>query len=120
MLAARLSEDPHVSVLMLEAGDKDTDRPETPFITTPGLANQLRNSSIDWKFITAPQHNALRGYNNRVSNYCIYLRNKSWKPECVLSFNMGWRILVNCIPRQDPPTHVKLKTHSDFHELFRF
>jgi hypothetical protein len=23
-----------------------------------------------------------------------YLRNKSWKPECVLSFNMGWRILV--------------------------
>jgi hypothetical protein len=29
----------------------------------------------------------------------VYLRNKSWKPECVLSFNMGWRILVNCIPR---------------------
>jgi hypothetical protein len=23
-----------------------------------------------------------------------YLRNKSWKPECVLSFNMGWWILV--------------------------
>ena len=23
-----------------------------------------------------------------------YLRNKSWKPECVLSFNIGWRILV--------------------------
>ena len=23
-----------------------------------------------------------------------YLRNKSWQPECVLSFNMGWRILV--------------------------
>jgi len=26
-------------------------------------------------------------------------RNNSWKPECVLSFNMGWRILVNFIPR---------------------
>jgi hypothetical protein len=24
----------------------------------------------------------------------LYLRNKSWKPECVLSFNMDWRILV--------------------------
>ena len=24
----------------------------------------------------------------------ICLRNKSWKPECVLSFNMGWQILV--------------------------
>ena len=23
-----------------------------------------------------------------------YLRNKSWKPECVLSFNMGWWMLV--------------------------
>jgi hypothetical protein len=24
----------------------------------------------------------------------VYLRNKSWKSECALSFNMGWRILV--------------------------
>ena len=24
----------------------------------------------------------------------IRLRNKSWKPECVLSFNIGWQILV--------------------------
>jgi len=24
----------------------------------------------------------------------MYLRNKSWKPECVGSFNMDWRILV--------------------------
>ena len=24
----------------------------------------------------------------------VYLRNKSWKPEYVLSFNMGWWILV--------------------------
>jgi len=24
----------------------------------------------------------------------LYLRNKSWKSECALSFNMGWRILV--------------------------
>jgi hypothetical protein len=26
-----------------------------------------------------------------------HLRNKSWKPECVLSFNMVWRILVFCL-----------------------
>ena len=24
----------------------------------------------------------------------LYLRNKSWKPECVGSFNMDWQILV--------------------------
>jgi len=29
---------------------------------------------------------------NELSNY--NLRNKSWKLECVLSFNMDWRILV--------------------------
>ena len=27
-------------------------------------------------------------------NNKVYLRNKSWKPECVWSFNMGWQILV--------------------------
>ena len=28
------------------------------------------------------------------SSSLVYLRNKSWKPECVGSYNMGWRILV--------------------------
>jgi hypothetical protein len=32
-----------------------------------------------------------------------YLRNKSWKPECVGSFNMDWRILVF----YPEPIHVK-------------
>ena len=26
--------------------------------------------------------------------YIVYLRNKSWKPECVGSYIMDWRILV--------------------------
>ena len=29
----------------------------------------------------------------------IRIEYKSWKPECVLSFSMDWRILVNFIPR---------------------
>jgi hypothetical protein len=29
-----------------------------------------------------------------VFHYYIYLRNKSWKPECVGSFNMDGQILV--------------------------
>jgi hypothetical protein len=41
---------------------------------------------------------ALRGNNISVLFvYCCsscYLRTKSWKPECVGSFNMDWRILV--------------------------
>ena len=31
----------------------------------------------------------LKTYQNRLNN--------SWKPECVLSFNMGWRIVVNVL-----------------------
>jgi hypothetical protein len=46
--------------------------------------------------------------------YIIKLRNKSWKPECVGSFNMDWRILV-FYPEPEardkidynPPIHVK-------------
>ena len=29
-----------------------------------------------------------------MSRTCVYLRNKSWKPDCVGSFSMDWRILV--------------------------
>ena len=41
-------------------------------------------------------------------------RNKSWKPECVLSFNIGWQIKFTniCQPM------LKLKTLSGFHDLF--
>ena len=35
----------------------------------------------------------------RICNLRHQNRNKSWKHECVLSINMGWRILVNFIPR---------------------
>ena len=43
------------------------------------------------------------------------LRNKSWKPECVGSFNMDWRIKFTNISQ----SMLKLKTHSCFHDLFR-
>jgi hypothetical protein len=38
----------------------------------------------------------------------------SWKPECVLSVNIGWRILVNVIRK----SMLKLTTNVGFHELF--
>jgi hypothetical protein len=36
----------------------------------------------------------LLGHSPIRNNFIRYLRNKSWKSECVLSFNMDWRILV--------------------------
>ena len=64
---------------------------------------------------------------NNVNILEVKLRNKSWKPEYVLNFNMDWWILVFYL---EPEVRIKftnicqpmlkLKTHSGFHELFRF
>ncbi|KAE9375246.1 GMC oxidoreductase [Stipitochalara longipes BDJ] len=58
VVAARLTEDPKVRVLVLEAGpNKHND----PNILTPGLASvMLDNPDYDWEFLTAPQE-ALNG-----------------------------------------------------------
>jgi hypothetical protein len=51
---------------------------------------------------------------HRRRNITYQNRNNSRKPECVLSFNMGWRILVNFIHQ----SMLKLQAHSGFHDLF--
>ncbi|MEM8773122.1 MAG: choline dehydrogenase [Pseudomonadota bacterium] len=59
VLASRLSEDPNVTVCLLEAGPKDKD----PLIHAPiGFAFIPDWSPVNWKFDTAPQ----KGLNNRV------------------------------------------------------
>jgi choline dehydrogenase len=51
VLAARLSEDPSVKVLLLEAGGKD----DSVLVRTPGFAGLLWRSKFDWTFHTVPQ-----------------------------------------------------------------
>lgn len=51
VLAARLSEDPDVSVLLLEAGSKDRKLE----IRIPAAFSKLYRSSVDWGYDTAPQ-----------------------------------------------------------------
>lgn len=59
VLANRLSEDPNVSVLVLEAGD---DRSDDSRVYTPGLAGSvLGNHHFDWQYISEPAP----GINNR-------------------------------------------------------
>ncbi len=79
-VAARLSENPDVSVLLLEAGGDGDD----PRIRTPAAFGSLVNTRFDWGFRTAPQtelHNrqiyfprgrAIGG--TGAINYMIYLR----------------------------------------------
>lgn len=51
VLANRLSADPRVTVLLLEAGGKDT----KPEIHIPGGYTKLHRSAVDWAFWTEPQ-----------------------------------------------------------------
>ena len=53
VLANRLTADPQVSVLVIEAG---SDRLKDPKITMPGLVTTLYNDqAYDWDFETVPQ-----------------------------------------------------------------
>jgi choline dehydrogenase len=52
VLAARLSEDPHTSVLLLEAGGEDTN----PLITMPlGFLRAMMLPSLNWRYMTEPE-----------------------------------------------------------------
>ena len=64
VLAARLSEDPNVTVALLEAGPRD----DSVLIQCPaGLALLAQNGHANWKFQTVPQPglNGRRGYQPR-------------------------------------------------------
>ena len=88
VVAARLSEKPDVSVLLLEAGGADDD----PRILTPAKFSALTNTKYDWGFRTAPQaelHNRQIAYpRGRVIggtgsiNYMIYLRGHPSDYDC--------------------------------------
>ena len=61
VLANRLSEDPSVNVLVIEAGKKGHNRD----IDIPMNYRKLFNSKVDWHYNTIPQKNAFSGYKKR-------------------------------------------------------
>ena len=63
--------------------------------------HQSVNNSLGTRFLFVLEKDELKSildFNFNIQRRAIsileYLRNKSWKPECVGSFNMSWRILV--------------------------
>ncbi|RWS32018.1 Glucose dehydrogenase-like protein 2 [Leptotrombidium deliense] len=83
VVANRLSENPFVSVLLLEAGGYETYQSEIPM-----MAARLQLSEWDWKYKTVPQKYACQGMKNHQSawprgkilggcsslNYMLYVR----------------------------------------------
>jgi choline dehydrogenase-like flavoprotein len=52
VVANRLSEDPNVQVLVLEAGENHLNDPR---VMIPALCMSLQGSEADWNFATTPQ-----------------------------------------------------------------
>lgn len=64
VVASRLSEDPLVSVLVIEAG---ADKTQDPFVNTPGFMTALYGKDeYDWNFSSVPQPTL----NDRIINQC--------------------------------------------------
>lgn len=64
VIASRLTEDPDVSVAVLEAGE---DYEEYPTSSIPLAAFALINSEADWAYETVPQEKSCQGMEGNVS-----------------------------------------------------
>jgi choline dehydrogenase len=51
VLAARLTEDPHTRVLLLEAGGRDTAKE----VHIPAAFSKLYKTEVDWNYSTEPE-----------------------------------------------------------------
>ncbi|XP_076442482.1 alcohol dehydrogenase [acceptor]-like [Babylonia areolata] len=64
VVAGRLSEDKHVTVLLLEAGPDDR---KHPTISIPGFSELHPHTEVDWEYFTEPQQFGLEGFEERRS-----------------------------------------------------
>ncbi|XP_049274576.1 glucose dehydrogenase [FAD, quinone] isoform X2 [Rhipicephalus sanguineus] len=107
VVASRLSEDPEVSVLLLEAG-----RLPNLFLDVPLLAAEIQQTKFDWAYLTVPQEAACFGLKNRQSrwprgkvlggssvlNYMLYIRGNQrdydrWEQQLGCE-GWGWRSVL--------------------------
>ena len=68
VLAARLAEIADWNILLVDAGGEQPSKSRVPWFHL-----WLPNSPIDWRFVTEPQENILRGFKDNVSTSGIFL-----------------------------------------------
>ncbi|XP_059049418.1 glucose dehydrogenase [FAD, quinone]-like [Achroia grisella] len=100
VLAARLSEDPNVTVLLLEAG-----KPESFITDVPSIAPYFQRTEYTWPYFMEKQPNVCLGMNNNrcfwprgkavggtsVINYMIYTRGRAQEWDRIAADgNYGW------------------------------
>ena len=66
VVASRLSEDPQVTVLLVEAGQPNTN----PSLSVPLSWQTLDRTAYEWRFQTQPQHHAAK---DTVDQVCVVL-----------------------------------------------
>src|SRR3546814_16596493 len=79
VMANRLSADPAVKVLLLEAGPSDWH----PFIHMPaGIAKLVSRKGVNWNYSTAPvpSLNGRRSEERRVGKECVSTCRSRWSP----------------------------------------
>ncbi|CAH1792747.1 unnamed protein product [Owenia fusiformis] len=102
VIAARLTEDPSISVLLLEAGDEET---ASLWTGIPLAAPFMQQANLDWNYTTVPQEHCCTAFKNRVSkwprgkalggtsitNYMVYVRgNRQDYDDWADMGNTGW------------------------------
>lgn len=64
VLANRLSEDPNIKVLLVEAGDEALNKDA---LRMPAMATEHQRTAIDWSYTIEPQNTACRSFENKVN-----------------------------------------------------
>ena len=99
VLANRLSEDPKLQILVIEAGSNCNDDPR---VKTPGRSGEcLGNSGIDWQFVTEPQKHLngrtishprgkLIGGSSAINSHALVFPSRAWLDAWADFGNEGW------------------------------
>jgi len=70
VLANRLSANPKIRVLLVEAGDEEFRKDA---LNIPAMAAEHQRTYLDWNYVMEPQTTACQSFENKVSVLCYFI-----------------------------------------------